>query len=90
MPASAFNELAMLNTEPRRPALSQHSRGQALVSHGLGPIVSRADFFYINWFGGLVFATLAILGGIFTIGCALFKPTRLHPRGERQVEKVSS
>jgi hypothetical protein len=30
-----------------------------------------------NWFGGLVFAPFALIFGVFTIGCALFKPSWL-------------
>jgi hypothetical protein len=48
--------------------------GLAMISLGVVPILKRGDIFYTNWFGGLVFAPLAILFGVFTIGCALFRP----------------
>ena len=51
--------------------------GLAMVGFGIGALVRRGDMFYTNWFGGLVFAPLAILFGVFTIGCAVFKPSWL-------------
>jgi hypothetical protein len=69
----------MLNTEPRRPLTRVVAglAGLAMVGFGIGALVRRADIFYTNWFGGLVFAPLAILLGVFTIGCAVFKPSWL-------------
>jgi len=72
----------MLNTEPNRPLLRTVAglAGLAMISLGVAPVLKRGDIFYSNWFGGLVFAPLAIIFGLFTIGCALFKPSWLATR----------
>lgn len=69
----------MLNTEPRSPLVRIVAAlaGLAMVGFGVGTLVLRGDMFYTNWFGGLVFAPLAILFGVFIIGCAAFKPSWL-------------
>jgi hypothetical protein len=74
----------MLNTEPQRPLprIVAAIAGLAMVCLGLAPLLRRGDIFYTNWFGGLVFAPLAIAFGIFTIGCAVFKPNWLAARRE--------
>ena len=66
----------MLNTEPGRPLhrIVAGLAGLAMISMGIAPLVRRGDMFYTNWFGGLVFAPLGALFGLFTIGCALLKP----------------
>jgi hypothetical protein len=66
----------MLNTEPRSPfyRIIAGLAGLAMVSHGIAPMLNRGDIFYTNWFGGLIFSPLAIVFGLFTIGCAVFKP----------------
>ena len=66
----------MLNTEPRRPLprIVAGIAGLAMISMGIAPLVRRGDMFYTNWFGGLDFAPFAVIFGLFTIGCALFKP----------------
>ena len=48
--------------------------GVAMVGMGVAPIVRTGDLSYTNWFGGLVFAPIAILFGVFTVFCAIFKP----------------
>lgn len=66
----------MLNSEPERalPRIVAALAGSAMICLGLAPLLHRGDMFYTNWFGGLVFAPLAILFGIFVIWCALFRP----------------
>jgi hypothetical protein len=66
----------MLNTEPQRPLarIVAALAGLAMTCLGVAPLVRRGDMFYTNWFGGLVFVPFAIIFGVFTIGCALFKP----------------
>ncbi len=51
--------------------------GLAMISLGAIPFLRNGDLFYLNWFGGLVFAPLAVLFGFFTIFCAIFKPNWL-------------
>lgn len=72
----------MLNTEPQRPLVRIVAglAGLAMVGFGISALVQRGDMFYTNWFGGLVFAPLAIIFGVFTIGCAVFKPNWLATR----------
>ena len=78
----------MLNTEARRPLtrIVAALAGLAMISLGVAPIIQRGDMFYTNWFGGLVFSPLAIIFGLFTIGCAVFKPSWLSaiPAGIRR------
>jgi len=47
--------------------------GLAMISLG-GVALIKKDLFYTNWFGELVFAPIAVIFGLFTIWCALFKP----------------
>jgi hypothetical protein len=54
--------------------------GLAMISLGVIPFARGGDIFYKNWFGELVFAPFAVLGGIFTIFCAIFKPDWLAAR----------
>lgn len=72
----------MLNTEPRRPLarIVAGLAGLSMVGFGVGSILRRGDMFYTNWFGGLLFGPLAILLGVFIIGCAMFKPSWLAAR----------
>lgn len=72
----------MLNTEPQRPLarIVAGLAGLAMMGFGIGALIRRGDMFYTNWFGGLVFAPSTILLGIFTIGCAIFKPSWLAAR----------
>ena len=61
----------------------------AIVGFGLGPLVQRGDLFSTNWFGGLVFAPLAIILGLIVIAFALFKPKwlaakRAEPKHKRK------
>jgi hypothetical protein len=37
--------------------------GLSMISLGVLPILGRGDMFYANWFGGLVFAPIAVLFG---------------------------
>jgi uncharacterized membrane protein len=69
----------MLNTKPERPLprIVAAIVGLAIVCLGLAPLLRGGDIFYTNWFGELVFAPLAIVSGIFTTGCAVFKPNWL-------------
>jgi hypothetical protein len=72
----------MLNTEPQRLLylIVAGLAGLAMISLGLAPILKRGDIFYTNWFGGLVFSPLAIIFGLFTVGCAVFKQSWLSAR----------
>ena len=74
----------MLSTEPQRPLyrIVAGLAGLAMISLGVAPILKRGDIFYTNWFGGLVFSPLAIIFGLFTIGCAVFKPSWLSATRE--------
>ena len=86
-------EAEMLNTEPRRPLarIVAALAGLAMVCLGAAPlIIRRGDMFYTNWFGGLIFAPLAIIFGVFTIGCALFKPNWLAATHEIRTRRKDS
>ena len=74
----------MLSTEPERPLyrIVAGLAGLAMISLGVAPILKRGDIFYTNWFAELVFSPLAIIFGLFTIGCAVFKPSWLSARRE--------
>jgi len=74
----------MLSTEPQRPLprIVAGLAGLAMISLGVAPILKRGDIFYTNWFGGLVFSLLAIIFGLFIIGCAVFKPSWLSATRE--------
>jgi formate-dependent nitrite reductase membrane component NrfD len=48
--------------------------GFAIIGVGAAPLLQRSDLFTTNWFGGLVFAPLAIVLGLMVIVFALFKP----------------
>jgi hypothetical protein len=48
--------------------------GLAIAGIGFTPLLRHGDVTSTNWFGGLVFAPLAILFGVFIVVCALFKP----------------
>ena len=50
--------------------------GFTMIALGTGPLV-RGEIAYSNWFGGMVFAPFAVLFGILTIYCAIFKPNWL-------------
>lgn len=56
--------------------------GLVMISLGVAPVLKRGDIFYMNWFGGLVFSPLPIIFGLFTVGCAVFKPSWLSARQE--------
>jgi hypothetical protein len=60
--------------------------GLVMISLGAIPFLRNGDLFYLNWFGGLVFAPLAVLFGLFTIFCAIFKPNWL---AARRVERTT-
>jgi hypothetical protein len=47
--------------------------GLVLICLGLSALL-RGESSYANWFGGLVFAPLAVLFGVFILSCAIFKP----------------
>jgi len=63
--------------------------GLAMISLGLAPILKRGDIFYTNWFDELVFSPLAIIFGLFTVGCAVFKPSWLSATREGYAEDDS-
>ncbi len=70
----------MLNVDPKGPLYRGVAALAALcmIGFGLRPILSSGDFNYRNWFGGLVFAPLAIMCGILLLFAALFKPQWLQ------------
>ena len=47
--------------------------GFAIIGFGAAPLLQRSDLFATNWFGGLVFAPLAIVLGLTVIVFAFFK-----------------
>ena len=61
--------------------------GLSLVAIGIKPLLWH-DFFYTNWFGGLVFAPLAILGGLFIAVCAVFKPDWLRRKADPRMRRA--
>ncbi len=72
----------MLNAEPTG-LLSRVVAGIAglsVIGIGVAPVIAKGDLFYSNWWGGLVFAPLAIVFGAFIIFCSLFKPEWLAAR----------
>ena len=72
----------MLNADPtkRLYRIVAGIVGLTAIAAGIAPMLSRGDVFYSNWWGGLVFSPLAIVIGLFTVGCALFKPEWLAAR----------
>jgi hypothetical protein len=58
--------------------------GLSLLSIGMVPLIHNGDLFFANWFGGLLFAPLAILGGLFIIFCAIFRPEWLEAKYSRR------
>jgi hypothetical protein len=75
----------MLNKEPRRFLLRGVAAlaGLAMICLGAAPFLRSGELFYTNWFGGLVFEPLSIVFGVFTIGCALFRPKWLSAMREK-------
>ncbi|CAB5081491.1 hypothetical protein D3OALGB2SA_642 [Olavius algarvensis associated proteobacterium Delta 3] len=49
-----------------------------VVGTGLIPLLLKNDLFYLNWWGGLVFAPFAVLVGIFLLYLILFKYEKLN------------
>ena len=82
----------MLRIEPQSIAyrLVAILAGLAMLTLGLSPISTRHEFFYANWFGGLVFTPLAICFGVLTIAFPIFKPEWLGSRRWEQHEKHRS
>jgi hypothetical protein len=70
----------MLNVDPKGPLYRGVAvlAGICLIAFGLRPILSSGSLNYRNWFGGLVFAPLAIIFGLLVILAALFKPQLLQ------------
>lgn len=44
-----------------------------VIGTGVIPLVVKKDLFYSNWWGGLVFAPLAVLVGCFFLYLIIFK-----------------
>jgi hypothetical protein len=44
-----------------------------MIGTGLIPLILKGDLFYSNWWGGLVFAPLALIIGVFFLYLVLFK-----------------
>jgi len=49
-----------------------------IIGAGLVPLVLKGDLFYSNWWGGLVFAPLAVLIGIFFLYLVFFKYEKIE------------
>jgi formate-dependent nitrite reductase membrane component NrfD len=66
----------MLNTDPHGflYRIVAVVAGFAIIGFGAAPLFQRSDLFATNWFGGLVFAPLAIVLGLMVIVFALFRP----------------
>lgn len=60
--------------------------GLSMIGLGLTPILGREVWLYANWFGGLVFAPLAVLFGLLMIFFAVWKPQWLGaPTGSKDI-----
>jgi hypothetical protein len=79
----------MLNTQPQRPLtrIVAGLGGLAAIGFGMSSMLRRGDMFYTNWWGGLVFAPMALIFGLFIIGCALFKPNWLSASRDANLRK---
>jgi len=82
----------MLNTNPKAPLTRSVAFlvGLSALGLGLGPILSKGNLFYTNWFGELVFAPFAIIFGLLIIWGALFKPEILDRPQARAKRKHSA
>ena len=49
-----------------------------LIGTGLISVMLKRDLFYSNWWGGLVFAPLTMLAGIFLLYLVVFKWEKLE------------
>jgi len=49
-----------------------------VIGTGLVPLALKKDLFYSNWWGGLVFAPLTVLVGIFFLYLVLFKYEKIE------------
>ena len=49
-----------------------------IIGTGLIPLIFKGNLFYSNWWGGLVFAPLAVLIGIFFLYIVLFKYEKVN------------
>ncbi|MBU2578211.1 hypothetical protein KKA69_05310 [Patescibacteria group bacterium] len=45
----------------------------AVIATGIRPLIIKNDMFYNNWWGGLVFAPLTIIVGLFLLYLVIFK-----------------
>jgi uncharacterized membrane protein YcjF (UPF0283 family) len=45
----------------------------AVVATGMSPLFIQGDLFYHNWWGGLVFAPITIIVGLFLLFLVIFK-----------------
>jgi hypothetical protein len=44
-----------------------------MIAIGLKALIAKGDMFYGNWWGGLVFAPLTIIGGVWVIFLVIFR-----------------
>jgi len=44
-----------------------------VIGTGLIPLLTQKDLFYSNWWGGLVFAPITVIAGVFLLYLILFK-----------------
>jgi len=70
--------------DPKRPLVRIVAGLAGLSMIGWGFSGFRGDLHYSNWFGEPVFAPFAIIGGLFTIWGALFKPKILEKPPSRR------
>ena len=49
-----------------------------MIGMALIPLVFKGDLFYSNWWGGLVFAPLALIIGVFFLYLVLFKYEKIE------------
>jgi hypothetical protein len=49
-----------------------------IIGTGLIPLVLKKNSFYLNWWGGLVFAPLAVIVGIFFLYIVIFKYEKVN------------
>jgi hypothetical protein len=49
-----------------------------IIGTGLIPLVLNKNLFYLNWWGGLIFAPLAVIVGIFFLYIVIFKYEKVN------------
>jgi hypothetical protein len=49
-----------------------------IIGTGLIPLVLNKNLFYLNWWGGLIFAPLAVIVGIFFLYIVILKYEKVN------------